>query len=186
MPTFQRSLDGIGVHIDGFGTTQLSGQFRPDRELGEQVREYLQLSVEEAYRIFVSKVAEARGMSFDRTHNLAQGRVWVGSDALAVGLVDEIGGLDNAVRSAATLAGLAEDEYAVQKIEPELTFGERVALQFAGKVVRLFRAAGVKFDTGWTGSLVERLVIRLETELGQFAGLNDPRGIYYHCFCALP
>jgi len=186
MPTFQRSLDSIGVHIDGFGTTQLSGQFRSDRELGDQAREFLQLSVEEAYRIFVNKVADARGMSFDRTHNLAQGRVWAGRDALAIGLIDEIGGLDDAVRSAAALAGLAEDKYGVHKIESELTFSERMALQFVGKVVSLFRVAGFRFDTGWSNSLAERLVMRLEHELGWLAGLNDPRGIYYHCFCALP
>jgi len=186
MPTFQRSLDSIGVHIDGFGTTQLSGQFRSDRELGDQAREFLQLSVEEAYRIFVNKVADARGMSFDRAHNLAQGRVWAGRDALAIGLIDEIGGLDDAVRSAAALAGLAEDKYGVHKIESELTFSERMALQFVGKVVSLFRVAGFRFDTGWSNSLAERLVMRLEHELGWLAGLNDPRGIYYHCFCALP
>jgi len=186
MPTFQRSLDSIGVHIDGFGTTQLSGQFRSDRELGDQAREFLQLSVEEAYRIFVNKVADARGMSFDRAHNLAQGRVWAGRDALAIWLIDEIGGLDDAVRSAAALAGLAEDKYGVHKIESELTFSERMALQFVGKVVSLFRVAGFRFDTGWSNSLAERLVMRLEHELGWLAGLNDPRGIYYHCFCALP
>ncbi len=186
MPTFQRSLDGIGIHIDGIGTTKLSGQLRVDRELGEQAREYLQLSVEDAYRIFVSKVADARGLSYDRAHNLAQGRVWAGSDALAVGLIDEIGGLDDAVRSAAELAGLAEGEYSVQAVEPELTFGERVALEFVGKAVSLLSVTGIKFDRGWTGSLAERLMQRMERELGQFSGLNDPRGIYYHCFCTLP
>jgi len=186
VPTFQRSLDSVGIHIDGFGTTQLSGQFRSDRELGDQAREFLQLSVEEAYRIFVSKVAEARDMPFDRAHNLAQGRVWAGRDALAIGLIDEIGGLDDAVQSAAALAGLAEDKYGVLTIESELTFSERLALQFVGKVVSLFRVAGFRFDAVWTNSLAERLVIRLERELGWFARLNDPRGIYYHCFCALP
>jgi len=186
VPTFQRSLDGIGIRIDGFGTTQLSGQFRPDRELGEQAREYLQLSVDEAYRIFVSKVADAREMSFDRADNLAQGRVWIGSDALSIGLIDEIGGLDDAIESAAALAGLSEDEYGVRKIEPEMTFSERVALQFTGKILSLVGTLGTGLDTVWTGSLAERLVFRLERELGQIAGMNDPRGIYYHCFCGLP
>ncbi|MDP6673953.1 MAG: signal peptide peptidase SppA [Gammaproteobacteria bacterium] len=186
MPTFQRSLDGIGVHIDGIGTTQLSGQFRPDRELGEQARQFLQLSVEEAYRIFVSKVADARGISFERADNLAQGRVWVGSDALAIGLVDEIGGLDDAIRSAADLAGLAEETYSVQTIEPELTFSERIASEFSGKVVSFIGAFGIRFDNGWTGSWAESFVLRLEQEFGQLGSLNDPRGIYYHCFCVLP
>jgi len=186
VPTFQRSLDGIGISIDGFGTTQLSGQFRSDRELGEQAREYMQLSIEEAYRIFVSKVAEARDMTFERAENLAQGRVWVGSDALAIGLVDEIGGLNDAIQAAADLAGLAADAYDVQTVEPGMTFSERIALQFATRAVSFFAAVGIRFDTGWTDTLAGRLVNRFERELGQFAALNDPRGIYYHCFCALP
>jgi len=186
VPTFQRSLGSVGMHVDGFGTTQLSGQFRSDRELGLQAREYLQLSVEEAYRIFVSKVADARGMSFERASNLAQGRVWAGRDALEIGLIDEIGGLDDAVQSAAALAGLAEDEYDVQTIEPELTFGERFALQFVGKSAGLLKVAGHGIDAGWTGSFARGLVMRMEHEFAWLAGLNDPRGIYYHCFCVLP
>ena len=186
VPTFQRSLDSIGVNIDGFGTTQLSGQFRADRELGLQAREYLQLSVEEAYRIFVGKVADARGMSFERASNLAQGRVWVGRDALDIGLVDEIGGLEEAVQSAAALAGLADDKYDVQTIEPELTFSERFVLQFVGNLTGLLKVAGHGFDMSWTGSITRNLVMRMEHELAWLAELNDPRGIYYHCFCILP
>ncbi len=186
VPTFQRSLDGIGVHIDGVGTTQLSGQFRPDRELGEQAREFLQLSVEEAYRIFVGKFADARGISFERADNLAQGRVWVGSDALAIGLVDQIGGLDDAIRSAADLAGLAEQTYSVQTIAPESNFREQIALEFFGKIVSFIGSLGIRLDNGWIGSLAEGFVLHLEQEFGQLGRLNDPRGIYYHCFCALP
>lgn len=186
VPTFQRSLNSVGISIDGFGTTQLSGQFRTDRQLGEQAREFMQLSIEEAYRIFVGKVAAARDMSFDRAENLAQGRVWIGSDALAVGLVDEIGGLDDAIQSAAALAGLVDNEFGVQLIEPELTFSERFALQFVGKVTVFIGALGISFNKGWNGTLAEQFMMRMERELGLITRLNDPRGIYYHCFCALP
>lgn len=186
VPTFQRSLDGFGIHVDGFGTTQLSGQFRVDRELGEDAREFLQLSIDEAYRVFVGKVADARSMSFERADNLAQGRVWVGSDALAVGLVDEIGGLDDAILSAANLAGLDDDEFSVRNIEPELNFSERLALQFAGQAMSVLASLGIDVERRWGGSIADRLVKRLEHEIGQFAALNDPRGIYYHCLCALP
>lgn len=186
VPTFQRSLDSVGVRIDGFGTTQLSGQFRTDRKLGEEAREFMQLSIEDAYRIFVGKVASARDMPFDRAENLAQGRVWIGSDALAVGLVDEIGGLDDAVHSAAALAGLAENEFGVQIIEPGMTFSERFALQLVGKAVSFVGALGISFDNGWSGTLAEKFMVRMERELGLITRLNDPRGIYFHCFCALP
>ncbi len=186
VPTFQRSLEGIGIRIDGLGTTQLAGQFRPDRALGEQAQEMLQLSVEEAYRIFVGKVAEARGMSFERADNLAQGRVWIGSDALSIGLVDELGGLDDAVRAAADLAGLDEGDYGRRTIAPELSLGDRLALQFAGQAVRLLSAVGVGTHGSGLDSAVGRFIARVENDLGALTGLNDPRGIYYHCFCTLP
>ena len=73
IPTFQRTLDSLGVNIDGYGTTSLSGQLRLDRELGDDARELFQLGVEEAYRVFLDKVAESREMSIERVRNVAQG-----------------------------------------------------------------------------------------------------------------
>jgi len=71
-------------------------------------------------------------------------------------------------------------------IETEMTFSEQIVFQFSGKILSLVGVLGIRLDNVWTGSLAERLVTRLERELGQIAGMNDPRGIYYHCFCALP
>ncbi|MFW2405498.1 MAG: signal peptide peptidase SppA, partial [Gammaproteobacteria bacterium] len=101
VPTFQKALGSVGVTIDGFGTTSLAGQLRLDRELGDEARQILQLGVEEAYRVFVDKVATSRDMSAERTENLARGRVWIGSDALELGLVDRLGSLNDAIASAA-------------------------------------------------------------------------------------
>ena len=66
----------------------------------------LQKNVETIYSTFLSRVAEGRGKTTDEIHEVAQGRVWTGSDALGLGLVDEIGGLYDAVEKAASLAGV--------------------------------------------------------------------------------
>jgi len=63
VPTVDRGLGALGIHVDGIGTTKLSGQLRLDRPLGEEARELLQETVQDAYRIFVNKVAEARNFT---------------------------------------------------------------------------------------------------------------------------
>jgi protease-4 len=183
IPTFQRSLESIGVHVDGIGTTKLSGQFRADRELGEEAKELVQMSIDEAYRIFIGKVADARGMSIERAGEIAEGRVWIGSDALDLGLIDDLGGLNQAVGAAAERAGLAEGEYGIEYVEPPLTLRERLILEFATKGIKLMHSLGIQ--TG-SGQLLARLMKNIETEIGLLANLNDPRGLYYHCFCQLP
>lgn len=191
-PTVQRGLAQLGITVDGLGTTALSGQLRPDRALSPEAGRILELSVQEAYRVFVGKVARYRGMSFERADNLARGRVWSGADALDLGLVDSLGGLDEAIAAAAARAGLEEGDYQVRYIEPELSFSQRLALQFAGGGLRLARAVGLApaGEGVLAGSPADRVLAglrrRLDAELQGLAALNDPRGIYLHCFCTPP
>jgi protease-4 len=185
VPTFQRTLNSLGVNVDGFGTTELSGQFRGDRELGEDARALLQLTVEDAYGVFLDKVSLSRAISIERVRNVARGRVWIGSDALELGLVDRLGDLGDAVESAADLAGLEDGEYGVKFIETPLTFRERVALRLATRV------SALTGNNSWSLAMRTpkwmRFAIRsLEREFDWLSKLNDPRGLYLHCFCQLP
>jgi protease-4 len=150
IPTFERTLGKIGVNVDGVGTTNLSGQMRIDRPLGEDAKILLQSMIERGYEEFLAHVAEGRNKTRDQVHEIAQGRVWVGNDALKNGLVDKLGLFDDAVKSAAKRAKL--DDYQVEIIEPQLSFAEQLALQlrvwfaktFVGDVAKqmpLLRAA---------------------------------------------
>ena len=125
-------------------------------------------------------------MSFERADNLAQGRVWIGSDALAIGLVDELGGLDDAVQAAAGLAGLDEGDYGRRTIAPDLGLLDRIVMQFAGQAGRALQALGVRPRGNGTGSAVGRFIARVQADVEALTGRNEPRGIYYHCFCTLP
>jgi protease-4 len=127
IPTFQRTLAKIGVTNDGFGTTRLAGQAELDRELGPEARQILQSTVEHAYHTFVQYVARARDRRPEEIEGLAQGKVWTGSDARAAGIVDELGGVDEAIAEAARLAGI-EDDYDVDWIEQQLTWRDAFAL----------------------------------------------------------
>jgi protease-4 len=187
VPTVQRGLDALGVHVDGFGTTALAGQFRVDRPLGNDARRLLTASIEDAYRIFVGKVAEARGMSAERADGVARGRVWIGSDARDLGLVDELGGLDQAIASAAGLAGVEEGRYGLRYLQPRLSWLDRLLLQGLGTGVRLATSLGWQpstTDLSLPGPVGAELT-RMARELRAIAAWNDPRGIYAHCLCGV-
>ena len=183
MPTFQRSLAELGVTVDGFGTAPLTGQMSPMRELGPDARELIDLSIRSAYDVFIGKVAQARKMDIARVDEIAQGRVWIGTDALEIGLVDKIGGLDEAVAAAASRSGLAEGAYDVKYIERELSYAEQLLLQYA----RLFQMllSFTNADSHGLATLFQQLSGSFQNELTLLNIWNDPRGIYYQCFCEL-
>lgn len=128
IPTLDRTLGKVGVTVDGVGTTELSGKLRVDRPFDPALRDYLQLSIDHFYDVFLDHVSEGRGQTREQIHAVGQGRVWTGAAALEHGLVDELGGYEAAVKSAAELAGLPEG-YGVERIEPELSWAEQFALQ---------------------------------------------------------
>jgi protease-4 len=179
-PTVQRSLDKIGINVDGIGTTPLSGQFRLDRELNEAARDILTLSIENGYREFITKVAEARGKPVEDVDEIAGGRVWSGEDALELGLVDRLGDVGDAVVSAAELAGL-DDDYAVRYIEPELGIGELIAVKLAGTA----RAALGTGPLARRPGAVTRALDSLLDNVAMLERLNDPRNVYSLCFCTI-
>lgn len=114
VPTFEGTAAEIGVNADGYRTTPLSGQ--PDLIDGftPEVDAMLQAGVENTYSDFLTRVGEARGMSTDRVDEIAQGRVWDGGTARQLGLVDQFGGLDDALGWVASEAGLEEDDWSTR------------------------------------------------------------------------
>src|SRR6187399_136350 len=179
IPTFQNTLNKIGVTVDGVGTTKLSGQLRLDRPLGEDVKVLLQSFIERGYEEFLAHVAEGRKKTRDEVHAIAQGRVWIGTDAKNNGLVDHLGLFDQAVKSAAKLANLTGD-YEIERIEPELSWAETLALQIK-----------VWFAKNFVGEIVARApmlqVARefepLQRELTRWSRMNARDNRYAYCFC---
>jgi protease-4 len=189
VPTVPRTLDKLGVHVDGFGTTRLAGQLRLDRPLGDDARRLLTASVEDAYRIFVGKVAAAREMTFEQADSIARGRVWIGADARERGLVDHIGGLDEAVEAAAARAGLKEGTYGRRYLDPEQTLLQRLAVEIGSQSVRMADRLGLGsvLSTlhGGSGGMARKVLASLDKELQLLSRFNDPRGIYAHCDCVV-
>lgn len=180
-PTFERTLDKIGVATDGVGTTPLAGALSLDRTLKEEAREILQLSVNHAYSTFVGHVAAAREKPVDEIDAVAQGRVWAGSDAANIGLVDKLGSYRDALNSAAERAGLGTD-YKVEYIEPPLGWRQALARQTQVLAARVTEALVPRNDL----FVVARKVLSpVEAELARLARFSDPTKVYYYCACSV-
>jgi protease-4 len=123
VPTVQEPLERyLGITVDGIGTTPLAGTMRIDRELDERLRRVLAAGVDWSYREFVRDVAEGRGLGFEQVDSIGRGRVWSGVEALELGLVDELGNLEDAAASAAKLAKLGDDfklSYLVEELDTD-------------------------------------------------------------------
>jgi protease-4 len=179
-PTFERTLGKVGITSDGVGTTAFSDALRLDRPMRDEVRKLFQLSIEHGYREFVAKVAEARGMEPAAVDRLARGRVWIGARAKELGLVDQLGGLQDAIAAAAIRAELEPDDYQVEWVERELTLGERLLIDAFGEGGGGRGGRGLAPPPRGCGSALVREVGR---ELDRLASFNDPAGRYAYCFC---
>ncbi len=115
VPTLEEGMGRIGVHTDGVGSLPISSALDPFQALNAPVARIMQSSIEHGYRSFINLVAEGRNMSPEQVESVAQGRVWLGNQAKALMLVDELGDLDHAVAVAADLAGIADSDYGVQR-----------------------------------------------------------------------
>jgi len=181
-PTYQRTLDAVGVTTDGVGTTPWVGQLRPDREMSGPMKELFQLFINDTYEDFISGVADQRAMEKDVVDSVAQGQVWSGQDALANGLVDALGTYDDAIRAAAELAGLTEGDYGHKLIETKLSPTEQMVLDF----LSLSQRTGFDVATLVTApSALETFAGRLQELLAGLSLFNDPKGVYSHCFCEI-
>jgi protease-4 len=180
IPTISRTLDQLGVHVDGVGTTELAGALEITRPLGDNVRGFVDLSIRHTYADFVGKIAEHRERTVEEIDAAAHGRVWIGADALDRGLVDRLGTFDEAVASAAELAGLESGTYTLDYVELELGFAERLVLSMTAKAVA---AVDRLVDMPrWPAAVTAVIESTLEP-LKFIERLNDPRGIYAYCFC---
>ena len=179
-PTYQRTLDVIGIATDGIGSTPWSGQLRPDRAMSEQAKQLFQLAINDGYQDFIDSVADSRGMEIEAVDAIGQGQVWTGIDALNNGLVDELGGLDDAIAAAAELAEISDEDFGIKTIEQELSPTQQMFIDLLGTATLL----GVDVS-GWAGrrSLVDDIKASVAEETSTLLRFNDPKGVYAHCFC---
>ena len=106
IPNFSGLVNNIGINAEQVSTNKNSIGYTPYEPMTQDFYDVTKEGVERVYTTFLDRVAEGRNMTYDQVDAIAQGRVWTGKEALEIGLVDELGSLDDAITAAAELAEL--------------------------------------------------------------------------------
>jgi protease-4 len=188
-PTAPRAVKNLGIGTDGVGTTPLSGELRIDRPIGPAASQLLQSVIEHGYEDFLARVSGGRKMTRDQVDAIAQGRVWSGRDAKRLGLVDNLGSLDDAVNAAAKRAKLVDGKWSRDYLEPDKNFAQQIVSSVRAWAARAL-LQGV--DLGLSGvdtealaalQAVRREFSPVEREMLRLRAGAVPGRLYAHCFC---
>jgi len=101
LPNFTEAIKKIGINVEQVKTNPNASEYSPFKPLDDNYRGFAQEGVEKIYSVFVKRVADGRKLTTTQVDAIGQGRVWSGQDALKIGLVDKIGGMDEAIKEAA-------------------------------------------------------------------------------------
>ena len=147
IPEFSKTVGKVGVNVVSVGSNKHSDMYSLMRPFDAEETASMQAYVDDIYGRFVGLVAEGRSLETQQVDDMAQGRVWVGTDALGLGLVDEIGGLREAVNYAASLAGyLSKGDYHVVTYPAQLTQAEQFIQMLYGQREEPSILAGTPFE----------------------------------------
>lgn len=179
--TASDGLAKLGINTAGQGTTPLAGAFDLRRPLDPALGAMIQSSIDWGYHQFIGNVAKARGKSDAEVDAIAQGRVWSGAQALQRGLVDQMGGLGDAIAYAAKDAKLGND-YAVRYVELPTSAFQRLLLGISDSTsIRVLAAFGVHLPAAWVAALPQ---LAPDLQWLQHAQPGKPVA-YAYCFCAI-
>jgi len=168
--SYASALSKLGVNGDGLGTTNLSGAFNPLKPINPILEDALERSVNRAYSRFLNLVSDGRNMTVTEAKTAANGKVWTGKKALALGLIDAIGDLDDAVSSAAVLSGISQ--YEVVFIDLELSASERLANE-------LFQIAADIAEEVYVNQTFSNLV--LPREIQDLLAMSESPSLQSYC-----
>ncbi|MCH8620854.1 signal peptide peptidase SppA [Undibacterium sp. TS12] len=186
LPTADKAADKLGVHTAGSPTTWLADPFNPLRPFNSRFAELLQSSIDHTYGDFTAKAAAARKTTPEKINEVAQGRVWTGTQAKERGLIDTIGNFGDALKSAATRGKLGND-YRISYIEREPSKFDRLLSIFDAKIASVvheqFKLASA------TSGLPPAAASQVLSDLTWLAEANkEGKGFtaLTHCLCTAP
>ena len=161
LPNFSTLSEKIGIHTEQVSTHTNSASYSPFVPLSDQYREITQESIERIYKTFVNRVATGRNMTFEQVDEIGQGRIWTGTEALKIGLIDEIGGMDKALAEAAKLAKIKEYR-TVNFPEFDKKFGD----MFGGMPFASSKAALIEEEIGTENYKIWQRLKEISTRTG--------------------
>jgi protease IV len=167
-PNFQKLANDNGVTWDVVKTGKFADSRTVSRPKTQEEIAVIQRIIGDIYDQFVTKVAQSRKLDPKKVAEIAQGRVWSGLEAKKLGLVDEIGGLNQAIAAAAKLAKL--DRWHVMESMRSPGFEERILRSLVGGQIR-------ESQQSLENPLAQQLDV-MQADLQMLKSMNDPRGIY--------
>jgi len=141
--SFGSLMKRVGLHVENIALDEAAKAFAPDRGWNEDDQAKLQKTIDDVYGKFLKLVSESRGISVEKLHDLAGGRVWSGTQAKQAGLVDEIGGLDDCLAVVAKKAGI--EKYSVVH-RPAVSAGLDLSALFGDPETSEIRALGISAE----------------------------------------
>lgn len=182
-PTLEGLMDKLGIHQGGYATTWLKSAGDPFKPLDPRFEKLLASNIQATYQNFLGYVSQARNMSVEAVNEVAQGRVWTGKQALDRGLVDALGGLQEAVVTAKQLANLDEQAPA-HYIESDQSEYDWLFEKLKG--AELLSELQAYLPESLAPKLLPAELSTLQTDAMQFKRLlkpNQPFSTVVHCFC---
>jgi protease-4 len=177
LTTFENLADWAGVHSDGVGTAKMAAAGSSLLEpLDPQLTDIIQQSVENIYERFVHLVATSRSLPVEHVRMIGEGRVWSAPDALEHGLVDSIGGLDDAIAAAAKLAKVSD--FNINYFEKEISPFDQLINEMRDSVGVLI---GLDASVPEVDTVGAELVREIARGLEPLTQLNDPSNVYLIC-----
>ena len=175
-PTFENSIKKIGVNADGVSTTELANTsaFSP---LSKPVQDIYQTEIEHGYDRFLEIVSKGRQISKTQVDKLAQGQVWLGSDAFQNGLVDEIGSFNEAINKAEQLVNQRQEK-AMESFSVEWLIDDD-SNSFVKTLLHDTKKTTQRAFASWIG--ISAPIQKLQKELNVLTKFNDPKGQYLYC-----
>ncbi|MEI6051577.1 MAG: S49 family peptidase, partial [Opitutaceae bacterium] len=164
----QKLANNVGLTFDVVKTGKYADAITITRPKTDEELAIFQKMVDWIYGEFVGKVALARKLKKDDVQEIAQGRVWSGSEAKRLGLVDEIGGLDDAIQYAVKKAGLGKNYRIVEYPQ------KKELVEALSELVERFSPDA----RAQTSSVIGQITERLQREFATLKTFNDPQGIY--------
>lgn len=162
VPNMSQLADNIGINAEQVGTNKNSIAYSLFEPMEDDFRDNVQEQIEIIYNTFLDRVAQGRGITISQADSLAQGRVWSGVDAKRLGLVDELGGLDDAIAEAANLVGI--EQYGIKKF-PKYKSGFEQLMEDLGGTGSKAKTAFIEEEIGAeTYSLFKEIKSALENK----------------------
>ena len=171
LPTLENVADYIGINFDGVVTSK-HGAWDQTQAVDDDLDKRFASWGADAYDRFISVVAESRSKSYEEIKEIAGGRVWIATSAREIGLVDEIGGIDDAIAHAANITKL--EDYQVKYYGEELSNAELILKE-------LLENSDVSFGEHKVMSALNDLATLYET----LAGIQEPKALFTCTDCVV-